>query len=373
MGSQPALVELDRCSDDDTVANPLVGLPAGVVNRYRREGIFGLGESFVAGEWDAANLADFMHRLFTVPSGLKRFNPRIVAHLARELLFNPQRGKGAFEVGRRHYDLGNDLFSAMLDRSMTYTCGYWPAADDLNSAQDAKLKLACEKLQLAPGMRVLDIGCGWGNFAHFAASHYGVSVTGLTISAEQAALAGTRCRGLPVEIHLTGYANFNGQFDRVVSIEMIEAVGRKNIPHYFGVVNSCLVENGLFLLQVISADTFTKNSLPALDQYIVWLLKHIFPNGYLPRMDELAEPACSHFVMEDLHNFSADYEKTLMAWLVNFEAAWPELASAYGEEFRRIWRFYLCGCAALFRARLVQLYQIVYAKNGLPGGYVAAR
>jgi cyclopropane-fatty-acyl-phospholipid synthase len=373
MRSNAALIEPDRDAGGIASGDPLAGLPAGVISRYRREGVLGLGEAFVSGEWDMPDLTGFLYQIFTAPPLLSRFNPRILAHLARELLLNPQRGKGAFEVARRHYDLGNDLFTVMLDRSMTYTCGYWPNASDLHSAQEAKLRLVCEKMQLAPGMKVLDIGCGWGNFAEYAASRYGVSVTGLTVSEEQAQLARERCKGLPVEILLCDYADFHGSFDRVVSIEMIEAVGRKNIGHFFEVVRRCLADNGLFLLQAISSDTFSKHSRSTLDQYIVWIVKYIFPNGYLPRMNELAEPARGRFVMEDLHNFSADYEKTLAAWLANFETGWSELAARYGDEFRRIWRFYLCGCAALFRARQVQLYQIVYAKNGVPGGYRPVR
>jgi cyclopropane-fatty-acyl-phospholipid synthase len=222
-------------------------------------------------------------------------------------------------------------------------------------------------------MRVLDIGCGWGNFAHYAATNYGVAVVGLTVSKEQAALARQRCAGLDVEILLQDYRTFHGEFDRVVSIEMIEAVGRKNMTGFFDMVRRCLRKGGLFALQAISAETFSWSSSVTLDQYVLWLQKRIFPNGYLPNIRHLTRPSVAGMVIEDLHNFSYDYALTLEAWHERFESAWAQLAPTYGEPFRRMWQYYLQGCEALFRERMVQLYQIVYSNGGEPGGYIAAR
>lgn len=332
--------------------------------RAMREGLFGLGESFIAGEWTSDQLDLDLYRLLSEQgSKMSRFNVPLIKYVLLERVLNLQKGERAYEVGRRHYDLGNDLFSAMLDRSMSYTCGLWEGVTTLDSAQEAKLERLCRSLELSPGMRVLDIGCGFGNFAHYAATKYGVSVVGLTISKEQAKLARERCVGLPVDIVEQDYANYSGKFDRVVSIEMIEAVGRKNLPGFFEFTHSCLNPGGRFALQVISGESFKPGSSPALDQYLVWLVKHIFPNGYLPNMNELTQPLANGFVLRDMVNFSADYDRTVQAWLANFETAWPRLHSQYGEPFRRMWKYYLCGCMACFRAKLVYLYQITYEKK----------
>ena len=344
----------------------------------RRGGLYELGESYIRGQWECSDLTHALYRLFTndprCDVRFSKLSPRFISYVVWDRLRNAQTGKGAYEVARRHYDLGNDLFAAMLDSAtMSYTCGYWNAANTLEEAQVAKVDLLCRKLALQPGMRVLDIGCGWGNFARYAASRYGVSVVGLTVSKEQAALARERCAGLDVEIVLEDYQNYSGEFDRIVSIEMIEAVGRKNMPSYFAMVERCLKDRGLFGLQVISAESFSRYSAPALDQYILWLQRRIFPNGYLPTLPQLIKPARGALVIEDLHNFSADYAKTLHAWRERFEVGWPALKESYGEPFRRMWSYYLQGCEALFQARMVQLYQVVYSKGGIPGGYTAVR
>jgi cyclopropane-fatty-acyl-phospholipid synthase len=331
--------------------------------------LFGLGESFISGEWDSDKLDQALTEIIlTQNEHLPRFNLNFVKYLVLERALNLQRGARAYEVGRRHYDLGNDLFSAMLDDSLSYTCGIWTEGGDLNQAQATKLDRLCQRLKLEPGMHVLDIGCGFGNFARYAAQKYGVSVTGLTISQEQAKLARERCNGLPVEILIQDYAEssggvFSGTFDRVVSIEMIEAVGRKNFSGFFEFVYRSLRPGGRFALQAISGESFRTGSSPALDQFLVWLVKHIFPNGYLPSNRELMVPLDRGFVLEDMQNFGGDYDRTLQAWLANFEVAWPNLAPKYGEQFRRMWRYYLCGCMACFRSKLVQLYQITYVRK----------
>jgi cyclopropane-fatty-acyl-phospholipid synthase len=355
-----------------------IPVPQEVLEAAQRGGLYELGESYMRGAWESSDLFQLLYHLFTgdrrIPVTLKKFSPRLLASLIKDRVMNLQVGKRAFEVGERHYDLGNDLFSRMLDKSsMSYTCGYWRNAHDLDEAQVHKIDLLCKKLKLEPGMRVLDIGCGWANFAYHAAKNYGVSVVGLTVSKEQAALGRARCEGLPVEILIQDYQTFSGSFDRVVSIEMIEAVGRKNIPTFFSMVERCLKEKGLFALQVISAETFSLRSNAALDQFIMWLQYRIFPNGWIPSFPSIIDPARGHLVVEDLHNFSADYATTLRAWASNFEGAWPSLREKYGEEFRRMWLYYLKGCEALFTARMVQLYQVVYSKGGIAGGYEAVR
>jgi cyclopropane-fatty-acyl-phospholipid synthase len=339
---------------------------AAVIRRVRREGIVGLGETYLQGLWTANRLDDVIYAVFTSP--MPRLSATIRAKwllaLADQRLFNRQSGRRAFNIGIKHYDLGNDLFRCMLDESMTYTCGYWDQAATLHEAQLAKLDLVCRKLDLRPGLRVLDIGCGWGNFAQHAAERYGVSVIGITVSQQQAELARHRCRGLPVEIRLQDYRGLTETFDRIASIEMIEAVGRKNIPTFFGVVNRCLKDDGLFVLQAISGNTLSRSSDRRLDQYALWLLKYIFPDGYLPKQMELIAPENTSLRIEDWQSFGPDYDRTLLAWANNFNTRWDQLSGHYDEAFRRRWNFYLHGCAAAFRARLFHLYQIVYAKGG---------
>ena len=363
--------KLSLGTDDVTVSREMI-------EAATRGGLYELGESYMRGEWESNDLFQLLLQLVTadprIPVTFRKFSPRLIGALIKDRVINLQVGRRAFEVGEKHYDLGNDLFSKMLDASsMSYTCGYWRNARDLDEAQVNKIDLLCKKLKLKPGMRVLDIGCGWANFAYHAAKNYGVSVVGLTVSKEQAAFARERCQGLPIEILIQDYQTFSGSFDRVVSIEMIEAVGRKNIPTFFAMVERCLRERGLFALQVISAESFSLRSNAALDHFLMWLQHRIFPNGWIPSFPSIIDPARGSLVVEDLHNFSADYATTLRAWASNFETAWPSLRAKYGDEFRRMWLYYLNGCEALFTARMVQLYQVVYSKGGIPGGYEAVR
>ncbi|HDX3190917.1 TPA: cyclopropane fatty acyl phospholipid synthase [Escherichia coli] len=253
----------------------------------------------------------------------------------------------------------------LLDPFMQYSCAYWKDADNLESAQQAKLKMICEKLQLKPGMRVLDIGCGWGGLAHYMASNYDVSVVGVTISAEQQKMAQERCEGLDVTILLQDYRDLNDQFDRIVSVGMFEHVGPKNYDTYFAVVDRNLKPEGIFLLHTIGSKKTDLNVDP-------WINKYIFPNGCLPSVRQIAQSSEPHFVMEDWHNFGADYDTTLMAWYERFLAAWPEIADNYSERFKRMFTYYLNACAGAFRARDIQLWQVVFSR-GVENGLRVAR
>lgn len=335
------------------------------LNAYLKQGVLGLGESYIDGDWECPRLDKFMHQIFTMPGpdyGGALW-PKFLLHVLKEKLIDAQAGLKAFRIGEEHYNLGNDLFKAMLDSSMSYTSGYWAKANGLAEAQEAKLDLICKKLNLKPGMHILDIGCGWGNFAHFAARNYGVAVTGLTVSSEQADEARKLCADLPVEILLQDYRTLTGKFDHIVSIEMVEAVGRKNLPTYFNKVSDLLKPGGHFLMQVISTETCSKYSNKRVDQFLLWILKNIFPDGYLPKASEIAGAGGSGLLVENWHSFGPDYDKTLMAWGDNFNSSWIELKNRYDERFKRRWNFYLYSCAALFRARLVHLYQITYTKH----------
>jgi cyclopropane-fatty-acyl-phospholipid synthase len=269
-------------------------------------------------------------------------------------------------VGEKHYDIGNQLFIKMLDKRMAYSCGYWKHAHNLNEAQEAKMELICQKIGLKPGMKVLDIGCGWGSFAKYAAEKYAVEVVGITISKNQLELAQNLCQGLPITLRLQDYRNLNESFDRIVSIGQMEHVGYKNYKTYFDVVHKCLADDGIFLLHTIGSNKPVHKADP-------WFEKYIFPNGMLPAISQLSSAFENKFIMEDWHNFGIYYDKTLMAWYENFNTHWDEIKQDYDDRFYRMWKYYLLACAGAFRARSIQLWQIVFSKNGIPGGYHSIR
>lgn len=329
-------------------------------------GSLGLGESYMQGWWDCPQLDEFIARLLAARLDERAGGARLLLQALRAQLFNLQSLRRAWRVGEVHYDIGNDFFAAMLGDGMTYTCGYWAAADDLAAAQDAKLELVCAKLGLRPGMRLLDIGCGWGCLLRHAAERHRVEGVGLTISRQQAELGRQRCRGLPVDFRLLDYRDFGRnsgeRFDRIASLGMFEHVGHKNHRVFFEVAQRCLRDDGLLLLHTIGKNQSGTPTDP-------WIDRYIFPNGELPSLGEIAEAAQDYFVIEDVHNFGADYDRTLMAWHRRFEAAWPSFAEQYGERFRRMWRYYLLACAGSFRVRANQLWQIVLSPRGVAGGY----
>ena len=329
-------------------------------------GSLGLGESYMQGWWDCQQLDEFIARLLAARLDERAGGARLLLQALRAQLFNLQSLRRAWRVGEVHYDIGNDFFAAMLGDGMTYTCGYWSAADDLAAAQTAKLELVCAKLGLQPGMRLLDIGCGWGCLLRHAAERYRVDGVGLTISRQQAELGRQRCHGLPVDFRLLDYRDFgrNGceRFDRIASLGMFEHVGHKNYHIFFEMAQRCLRDDGLLLLHTIGKNQSGTPTDP-------WIDRYIFPNGELPSLGEIAGAAEDYFVIEDVHNFGADYDRTLMAWHQRFEAAWPRFAEQYGERFRRMWRYYLLACAGSFRVRANQLWQIVLSPRGVAGGY----
>ncbi|MDD5394978.1 MAG: cyclopropane fatty acyl phospholipid synthase [Thiothrix sp.] len=258
-----------------------------------------------------------------------------------------------------HYNLGNDLFIAMLGETMCYSSGYWKGADNLVQAQANKMDLLCRKLELQAGEHVLDIGCGWGSFARYAAEHYSVQVTGITVSKGQQALAIERCKGLPVKVLLQDYRLLEGRFDKVVSVGMFEHVGLKNYPTYFGVIHRVLKDGGLSVLHTIGTD----RSLLVTDP---WIGRYAFPNGKIPSLAQIVVAAEQHFLVDDVQNFGPDYDTTLMAWLQRFEQAWPLLNANYSEQFRRMWVYYLASCAGAFRSGSLQLFQLVLRHRNRP-------
>jgi cyclopropane-fatty-acyl-phospholipid synthase len=336
-------------------------------DRVLTQSSLGLGESYMDGWWDCEQLDEFFDRMLRsqIDNQVKISLALLAEGLLARITNMQSRGR-AFQVGERHYDLGNDLFQNMLDKRMVYSCGYWKNAQTLDEAQENKLDLICRKLEMKPGMKILDIGCGWGSFAKYAAEKYQVKVIGITVSKEQVELGKIYCSGLPVEIRLQDYRELDEKFDHIVSVGMIEHVGYKNYKIYMNVVNRCLKNDGLFLLHTIGGN----KSVTSVDP---WINKYIFPNGMLPSIKQLGDAIEGLFVMEDWHNFSADYDKTLMAWHRNLSDNRDKIKLNYPGKFLRMWDYYLLSCAGSFRARRNQLWQIVLSKNGIRGGYKSTR
>ncbi|WP_133010280.1 cyclopropane fatty acyl phospholipid synthase [Marinomonas flavescens] len=336
--------------------DPQVHNPA-LWDRILSKGSLGLGEAYVDGWWDCEQVDEFISRIISARLDEKMTGRWVIfRHWILAKFINRQSEKRAYQVGEQHYDAGNDLYQAMLDPTMAYSCGYWHKAKNLHEAQLNKLRLICEKADLKKGESVLEIGCGWGSFAELAAKEYGVSVTGITISKEQKILADERCKGLPVDIALQDYRSLEGQYDKLVSIGMFEHVGPKNYDTYMKTAHRLMKDDGTFVLHTIGNDQTTTGTDP-------WIDKYIFRNGVIPSLTQISKAVEPYFVIEDVHNFGPDYATTLMAWCENFEAAWPELKDQYNERFYRMWVYYLKTCAGAFRSRSLQLYQVVLRKR----------
>jgi len=329
-------------------------------DRILKDASLGLGESYMDGWWDCKAIDAFIDRVLRADLREKiENNWRMAFQVLRAKLTNRQTRKRAYEVGEQHYDLGNDLYRAMLDKRLNYTCGYWRNAANLDDAQEAKLELVCKKIGIHHGMKILELGCGWGSFAKYAAEKHGASVLGVTISKEQVALGMEMCKGLPVELRLQDYREVEGEFDAVISIGVMEHVGYKNYRTYMEVVDRCLKEDGVAFVHTIGNNISITTGEP-------WTDKYIFPNGVLPSIAQLGKAMEGFFVMEDWHNIGPYYDRTLLAWYKNFNDAWPKLKDKYGERFRRMWNYYLLSSAGGFRSRSQQLWQIVMTRPGTP-------
>jgi len=336
-------------------------------NFYKRVlsgGSLALGESYMDGWWDCEALDQFFERILEnrLDKKVKTNAKLFLWVMLKAKIINAQNRSKAYVIGKRHYDIGNNLFSIMLDKGLNYSCGYWEKAKTLDSAQEAKLDLICRKMGLRSGMKVLDIGCGWGGFAKYAAEKYGANIHGITVSREQVKFANKFCQGLDVKIELKDYRELKEKFDRIVSIGMFEHVGCRNYRTFMKVIHRCLKANGLFLLQTIAGSISVNSTDP-------WINKYIFPNSMLPSAKQITSAAEGLFVLEDWHSFGQYYDKTLMAWYNNFTKNWTKLKDEYDERFYRMWTYYLLSYAGSFRSRRNQLYQIVFSKKGIKGGY----
>jgi len=339
-------------------------------SRILKQLYLGLGESYMDGWWDCAQLDEFIFKTIRADLEDDLKNWRLVLHFAKAQIFNRQKKSRAAEVTHVHYDIGNNLYEHMLGKSMAYTCGYWSGptgiAKNLDEAQFAKYDLVCRKIGLKPGMKVLDLGCGFGGFLKYAAEKYEISGVGVNLSKEQVKFAEKAAAGLPLEFRLIDYRDTVGKFDRIVSIGLMEHVGYKNYGSLFKIARDRMEDDGLFLLHTIGNNTSATIADP-------WTDKYIFPNGNIPSIKQLGGAMESFFVLEDWHNFGADYDKTLMAWHENFVANWAHIKKDYDERFYRMWVYYLLSCAGAFRARKIQLWQLVLSKKGVLGGYQSVR
>jgi len=335
--------------------------------RLLRDGVLGLGESYVDAWWDCDDLGELVRKLLLadlehVVEPMKLLIPVLMAKVVN--LQN--RSRAARDVGS-HYNRGNVLFRNMLDARMTYSCAYFKDTEDLDQAQEAKLDLVCRKLGLREGQRVLDIGCGWGSFLKFAAERYGVSGVGVTLSDQQVELGMEMCAGLPVELRLQDFRDLDERFDHIISIGMFEHVGPPNYRLYMETVAKNLADDGLFLLHTIGGNDERNNMDP-------WTDRYIFPGARLPVIRQIAAAAQDLFVMEDWHNFGVYYAPTLEAWFRNFDRNWAGvIAPHYDERFYRMWKYMLLSTTGSFRARRNQVWQIVFSKKGVPGGYESVR
>ena len=358
-----AQITIDGSGDADIqVINPEF------YHRVLRQGVLGLGESYMDGWWEVKKPDEFIYHLITASLHEKVKTWKVIPHILKAKILNAGKVSKAYEVGHKHYDIGNTLFQKMLDKRMVYSCGYWKEANNLEEAQEAKLDLICRKLDFKPGMKVLDVGCGWGGFCKYAAQKYGVEVTGITISKEQAEWAKVSCKGLNVEIKLQDYRSLKAGtlFDRIVSVGMFEHVGFKNYGIFMTTIRRLLKDDGLFLLHTIGSNKSLFTTDP-------WTNKYIFPNSMLPSIGQIGTSMEKLFVMEDWHNIGPDYDPTLMAWFKNFDHSWEELKSDYDDRFYRMWKYYLLSSAGAFRARKNQVWQIVLSKKGVPNGYQSIR
>ncbi|MEK7556269.1 MAG: cyclopropane fatty acyl phospholipid synthase [Patescibacteria group bacterium] len=341
-------------------------------NRALAYGSLGFGEAYMDGWWDAPQLEESFNKALLARFDEKIINWRTLLSIWPRILFTILMDFGSkarsHNIDAHHYGIGNDLYKAMLDPYMTYTCGYWKNTDNLNDAQKEKFDLVCRKIDLMQGMSVLDMGCGWGGFLKYAAEKYGIQGVGVTITKNQVTLSNEMCKNLPVLIKHMDYRDAEGRFDRVVSIGLLEHVGPKYHRVFFEQARKRVKDDGLVLVHTIGGHISRRHVEP-------WINKYIFPGGVVPSLEQISSASQNLFVMEDWHNFGYDYYKTLMAWFENFDRAWPELKKSgkYNERFYRMWKYYLLSTAGAFKARRLELWQIVLSPKGVPGGYKPVR
>ena len=336
----------------------------GLYQRTLAEGSLGAGEAYMDGWWDTERLDELFFRMLRARLDRRIRTSSVLVPALLSRLGNLQNRRRSRRVAEQHYDLSTRLYEAMLGPTMQYTCAYYgPDGSDapLDEAQRAKLALVARKLHLEPGMRVLELGGGFGELAHFLAAEHECEVVSYNISSQQVEYARARCEGLPVDIRQRDYreaAKESRQYDRVVSIGLMEHVGPKNYRSFFELARARLKAGGLALVHTIGGNVSRLDT----DR---WIAKYIFPGGVIPAAAQLTRAKEGLFVLEDWHNFGPDYDRTLTSWHDNFAAAWPELKQSEGldERFCRMWRYYLLSSAGAFRARKLNLWQLALSQG----------
>ena len=333
-----------------------------VYDRVLQGGSLGLGESYMDEWWDCERNDLLTERLTRVNiANDVKLSLQEKCRLLWSRIWNRQYGKGSHR-GVEHYNVGNDLYTAMLDKNMTYSCGYWRSgAQDLDEAQVKKLDMICRKLNLKPGMRLLDLGCGWGSLMKYACTNYGTSAVGYTLADEQIALGQKFVGDLPIKFVKDNYLNASkretDKFDAIVMVGSIEHCGAKNLRSLLEGMHKLLRDDGIILIHTIGNNT----SLYACDPFFD---KYLFPNSVNPSPAQITTAAENLFSLEDVHNFGEDYHTTLLEWNRRFQDAWPTLESRYSRRFKRLWEYYLHSVAGVFKARDLQLFQFVFTKIG---------
>ncbi len=324
-----------------------------------RYGELGMGESYIDGWWDCEALDLMIDKLIRAKLHLVlKGNLKMRLSAVKAVVFNLQNEKRSTKSARAHYDIGNDLYKLMLGKRMQYTCGYFKDTDDLDEAQEAKLHLICKKLGLQPGMKVLELGCGFGGLAIFAAEKYGVEMTCYNVSKAQLELARDRAGDLPITFNMADYREASGQYDAVVSVGMMEHIGYKNHRTLMEVIEQSMTDEAVALVHTIGSNIGRLRAEGFVDKYL-------FPNAVSPSVAQFGKAIDGLLVAEDVHNIGPHYSPTLLAWWKNFSEGYHALDhQSYDQRFYRLWRYYLLAASGASTARKGQLWHWVLTKPG---------
>jgi cyclopropane-fatty-acyl-phospholipid synthase len=342
--------------------------------RVARAANLGFAESYMDGWTELKQIDEMYFRFFCsdLHEGISvPLTHRLAILLAR--MVNLQTPARAKRDTNAHYDLSNEMFSLILGDVPLYTCGYWHRDGlTLEQANRAAFDLTCQKLELRPGMRLLDVGCGWGALLRHAAQNYGISGLGVNISAPQLDFCRDTCQGLPLaflleDCRLLDRRKYGEQFDAVSAVAMINHIGPKNYRHLFETMHAVLKNGGLFLLQGIA----NRKKMYANDPF---LNKYVFPRGVCPNLAQLLAPVEQFFTLEDFHNFTSYYPNTLTTWNANLQHNWEKISTlGFDQRFRRMWELYFLSAAGACRAREVIIFQAVFSKGRRDRVYKGAR
>jgi cyclopropane-fatty-acyl-phospholipid synthase len=343
----------------------------------------GVGESYMQGEWSSSDLVSLVRIVIANRGALKRITPAAVVNIVSDRLVHAGRANRLSRSRRNiaaHYDLSNAFYELFLDDTMTYSSAYFPSSSaTLEEAQEAKYRRLAERVRIAQDSHVLEIGCGWGGFALFAAREYGCRVTGITLSEEQASYARKRVREAGLEslisIELRDYRQVQGRYDRIVSIEMLEAVGHRYLDTYFATIDRLLAPDGLAAIQVITIPEQRYEAYKARPDFIQ---RYIFPGGHLPSLEAMsgAMGRSGELYVEEVDNIGVHYAETLRRWRERFLANAPAVRDlGFDERFVRMWEFYLAYCEGAFLARYLSDLQLVLTRpmNGTLGTHPYGR